>query len=103
MNDEIKAVESASNIQMINVWVAELDIDFLKKCLETLKEQAIRQDSLIILNPGYNQIKTKILDKKNQALEHLINYTEALNEVEELKIKLGKSEALQEKINDLFL
>lgn len=99
---EEQSVFQAEIIKMIAVPISILDIEYCKNAATRMKDQASRQESMMVINPSHPQIKNDILRKKGQALDLLCQYADALKEIQELEKQLEKQEQTREKISNMF-
>ena len=100
---EVKAHETAHLIKIANTFLSQLDIEFIEQSAKETMEQADWQETIIVLNPGFNQSKTDLLREQGIALKHLSNYIKSLKECDNIRTKINDGDTLQEQINALFL
>lgn len=98
-----KSQEQADIIQSIAIYILLFDVEYCKEAANDMIQQAQRQESIMVLNPSYPQIKNEILRTQGQALEFLCKYKEALMEVEKLKSELSKEQENRDVINRMFI
>lgn len=97
-----KSTEQARIIMLINTHLSFLDLDYLQKFVESVKNNASFKESAIILNPSYNLDKIQLERTQACAAQLLIDYAKKLHEVEEIKKKIQLTEQQQSEINKLF-
>lgn len=95
--------KQAAILKIIRAYCESLDIDYLRQCLIDMRDQAVRQDSIAVLNMSYNPDKTKHLSMTAQALENLILFVENCKKAEELSLKILETDKLREDISKLFI
>ena len=98
-----KSEQQAGIIMSIALPVMLLDIDYCKEAAKDMKQQASRQESMMILNPNHSQIKNDILREQGVALKHLCDYAESLQRIQKLKLGLSQEQKNRDKISKLFI
>lgn len=99
---EVKAQRAASVLILIKIALEEFDLEFCKEAYKEFENQALRERTLIILNPGYPIKKIELLEKKAKALMILCSYYETLQEISKLKAELDLEEENKAEISKLF-
>ena len=95
-----KSQEQADIINAIALPILMLDVEYCREAASDMCNQAIRQESMMVINPGYPQLKNDILRKQGEALRLLCDYVSTLKEVEKLKAKLADEQASENKMRD---
>lgn len=102
-----KSQEQADIINAIAIPIVMLDVEYCREAASDMCTQASRQESMMVLNPGYPQLKNDILRKQGKALGLLCDYVSMLKEVEKLKVELADQQAnegkTREEIGRMFL
>jgi len=98
-----KSQEQANILLNIAIQLNLLDIEYCIEAAKKMKNHAIRQDSILVLNPFYPKSKTDLLSLQGKALTALVDYAELLKQVDELKKQVKIDETQQSKIADMFI
>lgn len=98
-----KSQELADTINSIKIPLILIDCDYAREAAKQMKEQAGWQDSAAVLNPMYNPLKQDIIRKQADALNSLVDFVEALKEVEEMKKTMAVHDCNQQQIMKMFL
>lgn len=93
----------AAVITGMKVWLHLIDEGYATTVVGSLYEQASRQDTLSILNPGYDLKRSELLRQQAKALQNLVDCVAGLKRCDELKTAIGDTADHNEKINDLFI
>lgn len=98
-----KSEEQAEIIKMIAIPVIMLDTDYCKQVAKEMMKQVSFQQTLSVLNPNHSPTKDELLAKQSNALMYLVEYVEALKDVEKIKEKLKVEDETRAEISKLFL
>lgn len=101
---EEKSLDQAAIIKVINAYITRLDVEYLTEVAEQLRNQARRQDAMLVLSNDRTQVtKNKILFEKYNALYLLTQYIKTLMQVEKLNSSLADQAKQECEINKLFI
>jgi len=98
-----KSEEQAQWIQLIGIYLPNIDVEYCKEVARDLINASANQQSIAVLNPSYPRSKNDLLHKQGEALMLLCRYIESLKQVDELKIKVSHEERQQDEINKMFI
>lgn len=98
-----QSVRLAQALEMIKFAIHNIDYDYLKLAAQKLGEQATFENTAAILNPRFNPHKNDSVRLSAKALFTLVQYIDALKEIDKAKAAANDHEEAVDKISAMFL
>jgi len=89
-------------IRQIALPVFMLDKEYCRSAAERMFSDASKYDSIAAMNRNYSPLKSKMMKQKAEALMKLVEYGEALKEIQGLQKDLENEEKVQSNIDAMF-
>ncbi len=98
-----KSVEFATAFDLLKLAMHGIDWDYAAAAARKLIEQAARQETLSVFNPGYPLGKNDVLRKQAEALRLLCRSVQLLKECDEMKAGIENNQRALEQVRSQFL
>lgn len=89
-------------IKIMQVMLVEFEADEVDKIGDQFMDKAIRNESMMVLNPSYNLEESKLLRVNAHGLKALAKFMKMNEEARAIKISLMNYQMTKEKIEKLF-
>lgn len=100
---EERSKELASLIEMAQIYLRQIDEDYLIAISQQFSEQAGKQDAASVLNPVYDFNKSELLREQSEAMKALHEFITHLKRCDELKRMIARRELAAGEIDKLFI
>ena len=98
-----KSEALAGQIELIKIYLPDIDLEYLKSLSAAFEQQASKQNSMSVLSPSYDFKRSDLLKEQSTSMKHLAAFIESLKKCDELKRQIKRNQLAASGIENLFV